>query len=274
MIDIKTQSSYNMCSKTINSFYIKHVSSGFFNSQMNWTHTRRTLVNYEIIFVTDGDLYIQEEDKQYTLSAGDILILSPYKTSFGFKTSTRKISFYWTRFSTNNLNSFEFASNYIKTFDSYKLNGLFKQLFLATNAPEYPEYTADLLIALILNELSVMQKNISQKSTALIKNVAEWIRTNADCKTTVELVAHTFKYNKDYLCKLFKSSLNVGIKEFINEEKIKRAKNLLLTSNYTIKQIAEILGYDNQNLFIKFFKYHESISPAKYRNINLPANIT
>ena len=33
---------------------------------------------------------------------------------------------------------------------------------------------------------------------------------------------------------------------------------------YEIVETAKYLGYENENLFVKFFKYHEGITPSQY----------
>jgi AraC-like DNA-binding protein len=46
---------------------------------------------------------------------------------------------------------------------------------------------------------------------------------------------------------------------------MKLAKDLLLTTDMSVKQISRELGYSEENLFIKFFTYHEKISPAAFK---------
>ena len=65
---------------------------------------------------------------------------------------------------------------------------------------------------------------------------------------------------------MFNDAYGKGLKEYINEQKIAHIKNLLLTSNYPVKRLADILGYDNENQFINYFKYHTGLSPTKFRN--------
>lgn len=46
---------------------------------------------------------------------------------------------------------------------------------------------------------------------------------------------------------------------------MKLAKDFLLTTDMSVKQISRELGYSEENLFIKFFTYHEKISPAAFK---------
>ena len=44
------------------------------------------------------------------------------------------------------------------------------------------------------------------------------------------------------------------------------AKDLLLTTDLSVKEIAAQMEFAEENLFIKYFIYHEEISPVKFRN--------
>ena len=67
---------------------------GYFNSEKPWIHPKRISNTYEIIFVTDGQVFMREEDKDYTLNKGDLLILNPNLSHEGFKESAN-VKFYW-----------------------------------------------------------------------------------------------------------------------------------------------------------------------------------
>ena len=69
----------------------------------------------------------------------------------------------------------------------------------------------------------------------------------------------------DYIGKLFKKAYGISIKKYIAQEKLKRARELLATTDLSVKQIAQELNYEDENLFTKFFVYHEKISPAAFK---------
>ena len=78
-------------------------------------------------------------------------------------------------------------------------------------------------------------------------------------------IAQNFGYNTDYIGKYFKKARGIGLKEYLTAQRIKLAKDLLLTTDMSVKQISRELGYGEENLFIKFFTYHEKISPAAFK---------
>ena len=60
--------------------------------------------------------------------------------------------------------------------------------------------------------------------------------------------------------------INIKLKDYIASEKIKCARDMLISTGLPIKHIAYELGYENENLFVKFFVYHEGIGPLEFRN--------
>jgi AraC-like DNA-binding protein len=255
---------------TINSNHkinISYASSGHFIAQDEWIHPKRVIDTYEIIFVTHGHIFIKEKDNDYVVSENNVLILNPYCEHGGYKSSDADTSFYWFHFYLSNSSFLSTLPKCFSTSDSLKIRTLLNQLLDTANSSNYPAYTADLIVCTILCELMAQYRSSKNSSNRLCNEIAEWIRINNDKKVTISMVSDKFGYNGDYLSRLFKSYFNIGIKEYICKERIKAAKNMLLSSYYSVKQISDILGWDNENQFIKFFKYHESVSPKKYRDI-------
>jgi AraC-like DNA-binding protein len=246
---------------------IKYISSGKFVSDDEWIHPRRIIDSYEIIYVVEGCVYIQEEDKVYTLKTGEILILQPYKTHFGYNKSSLSTSFYWVHFLDVDNYIHENITQYTHFQDIYQINLLFKQLIHVVNTPQYPKYTAVLILNLIFTEILVRQKSQIKNYSPLLSDICEWIRINSEKSIRVKDVAFKFGYNEDYITRIFKKNFSVGIKEYINESKLKLIKNCLISTEYPIKEIAAKNGFEDYKNFLKYFKYHEGISPEKFRKM-------
>ena len=101
----------------------------------------------------------------------------------------------------------------------------------------------------------------------LVCDTAEWVRINSGRKLSVAMVADQAGYHPDYLCAVFRRETGKSLKRYINEERMKVAKNRLLTTELSVKELAGELGWENENAFIHYFTYHEGISPAHYRNL-------
>ena len=93
------------------------------------------------------------------------------------------------------------------------------------------------------------------------------VRMKINKNVSVLSVAKHFGYSPDYISRLFKKTFSIGMKEYISEERMKYAKNLLLTTDLSVKEISAQTGFENENHFIKFFNYHERKSPLQFRNM-------
>ena len=56
--------------------------------------------------------------------------------------------------------------------------------------------------------------------------------------------------------------------EYLNTVRLNVAKDLLITSNYNLSEIAREAGYTDLSYFSKLFKKEYGISPSKYRKEN------
>jgi AraC-like DNA-binding protein len=246
---------------------IQYLSSGKFVSHGEWMHPRRIIDSYEIILMLQGTAYIQEEDTTYTLQPGDLLILQPDKLHFGFATSNGETSFYWVHFFDIDGYLIQHSAPYIHIDDAFHLHLLCRQLLHLANTPIYPGHATHLILWLIVTEVISKQKETFERTSPLIKEISEWIRIHADRILTVQEVAARFGYNEDYLTRLFRNHYSIGIKEYIGETRMNRIKQFLLMTSYPTKRIAMEAGFDNYKNFLKYFKYHEGISPTKFRNV-------
>lgn len=68
-----------------------------------------------------------------------------------------------------------------------------------------------------------------------------------------------------YVANTVKETLGMTASACLERALMQRAKTLLYTTNKSIQEIADQLGFQNQSHFGTFFKRHESISPAAFR---------
>ncbi|MBR7927542.1 helix-turn-helix transcriptional regulator [Aerococcaceae bacterium zg-ZUI334] len=92
-----------------------------------------------------------------------------------------------------------------------------------------------------------------------------YIADNLHSKISINHLSQYLQISESYLSHLFKDIEGITPQQFITEEKIKYAKNLLLYSNKPISEIAFSLGYSNQSYFTKVFKLNTKYTPQKFR---------
>ena len=56
--------------------------------------------------------------------------------------------------------------------------------------------------------------------------------------------------------------------QYIDKLRFNKAKDLLVSSDYAIKEIVAMAGYVDEANFLRKFKKNEGISPSRYRDIH------
>jgi len=235
--------------------------AGLFRTDRTWSHPERVGKNYEIIYVTDGEMYIREEDLEYHLQRGQVLLLSPGKKHGGSRTC-EQVSFYWAHFSLKE-GTLPFERRYFERFEN---SYLFKELLHYNNLPNKPEYLVNSLLLHILSQLCHLSEEGIVYSDSNAEKIYEWIRVNATARLTVAKVAEQFGYSGDHLTRICKRNYGVGACELINRFLLARARSLLCNTGRYVKEIAWELGFSDDKAFIGFFRYHEGCSPTEFRN--------
>ena len=242
--------------------YFAYDMIGEFHSSGEWIHPKRIINSFEIILVLEGTVYIAEEAREYTLQKNQLLVLEPYKEHYGYKKTSKPVSFYWFHF----LTDFEIPLKSYTKNDIYEIKQLLKKLLHLTNSSGYSPYAVDAAGLLVYEELKQLSSEERSSNHALAVQIEEYIRNNIKSDITISNIARHFGYNPDYIGKYFKKSRSIGLKEYLTEQRLKLAKDLLLTTNMSVKQISKELGYSEENVFIKFFTYHEITTPVAFRN--------
>ena len=131
------------------------------------------------------------------------------------------------------------------------------------------EYLFSLALVALTNAKIRTPKEIGNETEldGKVTSIIEYIVENYN-KTSIEDVAEHFGYSKTQIHRLVKASTGITVSKHITNEKMKRAKILLLNSNLSITTIAEELGFENPDCFAKMFKRLRGITPYQYRKFH------
>ena len=99
----------------------------------------------------------------------------------------------------------------------------------------------------------------------LIGEVKDYIFRHFHDTILITDIAKHLNVNPDYLSHLFKTQEHITIKRYILEEKIRRSRNLLQYSDYSIQEISFYLGFSSQSHFCKVFQEMTGETPGRYR---------
>lgn len=102
------------------------------------------------------------------------------------------------------------------------------------------------------------------KTSNRLAFIIDYIKNNLHQKLSIEHLAKLAFVSKSNFFKLFKYELGTSPNEYILQQRIKRAKELL-KENQSIKEVAFATGFSDTNHLIKTFKTFEGITPKNYQ---------
>ncbi|MEC5171834.1 AraC family transcriptional regulator [Chryseobacterium nepalense] len=125
----------------------------------------------------------------------------------------------------------------------------------------------ELLIRLMQTQArSMVEKNIA-KNRSRISFAVDYIRKNLHQKLSIESIAKLAYVSKSNFFRMFKDELGTSPNEFILQERISRAKELLKSRN-SIKETAFQTGFSDTNYFTRVFKQLVGVTPKNYQDKN------
>ncbi len=122
---------------------------------------------------------------------------------------------------------------------------------------------AEFQYARMVQELKARQQKTEKNP--YIEQCKDFVFSHLHEKLEVADIAEHLCLNANYLSELFHEYEGITLKSYIQQEKIKLAKNLLTYSYYTYSEIAAYLGYSSQSHFGKCFKQDTGYTPSQYR---------
>lgn len=92
-----------------------------------------------------------------------------------------------------------------------------------------------------------------------------WLQDNYHREIIMPQLAERFGMSTRTLNRRFKAALGISPLEFLQEIRVNTAKDLLKTSNLSINEIADKVGYQDTSFFTALFKKHLATTPLSYR---------
>lgn len=100
-----------------------------------------------------------------------------------------------------------------------------------------------------------------------IKRTVQYISDHIDEHLSLSLLSSVAAMSECYYSHVFKLETGIGVKDYINQVRIKKAKQLLRETDLKIAGIALAIGITNTNYFSVFFKRLTDKTPIEYRNL-------
>ena len=101
----------------------------------------------------------------------------------------------------------------------------------------------------------------------IIKKVCTYVDENLSSDISLESAADFAGVSSFYLSKLFKEEKGETFINYISDKRLEKSRQLLETTELSIKEITAEVGYNDQNYFSRIFKSKYGLSPKEYRKV-------
>lgn len=261
------------------------------NDYVNW-HWHK---EFEIGFVTDGIVNVGCGNRKYILKSGDIFFVNsdvlhsmyneapPHNSIFKSITFDGSViagdtnSIFYTKYllpilSNNNLRDFTLKPN---DNDYPRLISLISNIWDAvySETPDY-EITVRNELSNIFRILIHLPENVSYDNNDnnynyiqenRVQIILDYIHSHYREKITLNDLAQTAFISKTEAMRSFRSIIGQSPIKYLKNYRLKNAAYMIKNTDYSIGQISEICGFDDNSYFSKSFKEMYHCTPHEFR---------
>lgn len=237
-----------------------------------WQKGRR---DYQILYVANGKTHFWFDDREEIVSAGHMVLYKPEEIQKYVYYLEDNPEVFWIHFTGRDVKnilayhgiSLDEHVFYCGVLPDYK--ALFRKIIqeLQLCRYGYEDYIASLFndILLLVNRQQHEQKKTTGNVQEQIERAAAYFNENYNTKISIDDYAESLHISTNWFIHNFKQYAGMSPAQYILSLRMVNAQSLLERTTYNIKEISEIVGYENPLYFSRVFKKEIGKSPAQYR---------
>lgn len=113
--------------------------------------------------------------------------------------------------------------------------------------------------------MEVRKEHESKKTNAFVEQIKDYVLHNLNKKIVIGDLAKWLSYSPEHLSRVFHEQENMTIQQYILQERLKAAENMLKYTDHDIALISEYLQFSSQSHFTRMFKQRTGFTPKQYR---------
>lgn len=111
----------------------------------------------------------------------------------------------------------------------------------------------------------LIQENRQREYHHIVERTKKYIFNHFHEPIAVSAIATHLNVSAEHLSRTFRKVEGISVKKYIQNEKIEKAKNLLIYSDLSFSAISRFLGFSSQSHFSTVFKQYAQLSPGEFR---------
>lgn len=234
-----------------------------------WNFEKHSHNYMELICFLEGKTRIEFDDKSISVSMYDIIVYPPHVEHQEFLVPDLQqdvIAFGIEINSSVNINS-----SFKITDRDGALRWLFEHVYSEYRISKIksPKLVDAYLQSIFLNMIRYFSASFIE-NTDIVDVATSFIHKNFSKEIHIHQLTSMVSVSPSYLNRIFLKKFNQTPMQYVNDFRIKIAKQLLDTSGFSIEEIAFNVGFNDSGYFWRVFKKKCGISPSEYRKDKHP----
>ena len=237
-----------------------------------WQKGRR---DYQILYVANGKTHFWFDGKEEIVNAGHMVLYKPEEIQKYVYYLEDNPEVFWIHFTGSDVKnilayhgiSLDEHVFYCGVLPDYK--ALFRKIIqeLQLCRYGYEDYIASLFndILLLVDRQQHEQKKATGNVQEQIERATAYFNENYNTKISIDDYAESLHISTNWFIHNFKQYAGMSPAQYILSLRMVNAQSLLERTTYNIKEISEIVGYENPLYFSRVVKKEIGKSPVQYR---------
>lgn len=223
-----------------------------------------------LAYILDGEFFLKYEGKEYRAFAGDTVFIDCQKPHhYG---AVMRVEFYFAHFSGGQSHQIcadlnEKAGPVLRSENSKNVENSLHYLLYCLNHDKFPpSYVVSSRLYNIMCDLySEDEEPETRRMYQSISPAFEFIRYNLSNPISTTDMADSVHMSRSYFSRVFSKVTGQSPHDYLIKLRLEMAKQLLATTDMTIKEISGAVGYNSELGFISAFTKNVGTSPGRYR---------
>lgn len=112
----------------------------------------------------------------------------------------------------------------------------------------------------------VTERMRAQSAAAvLMEQALTYMERHYASSFSLEHMAETIGVSHQYVCRIFKQTMQMTPGAYLTQLRLQKAKELLIGELYSVTETGERVGFHDSSYFCHLFRHHEGVTPSEYR---------
>ncbi|MCB2289088.1 AraC family transcriptional regulator [Clostridium sp. CS001] len=257
------------------------------NSYGKWCSTHKSRLDYtssdfEILYYSKGGSLTTINGKEYVCSPGSMLVLEPFSLVTSINKDYEEYEYYSIHFDIEpaylqaQLSNVLTCNGPVILKEEYsELKGMFEKLHLEKERAEigYLSIITSGLLRIIVEIIRVQKKRnpveihevkYNKQQVNVVNSALHYVNKHKNEAIKMNDLCKCIGASNSYLYKAFIEVLGISPSKYVIQFKIKKAKELLRTHEFSIEEVGIMLGFSSPYHFSNTFKAITGTNPKKY----------